>query len=567
MANPRNPSQRSPHSSSLAILTMSVALALLAGTIGPLHAHNAVVHRDMTDRAYEIMLALSSGQLETGGDPGIAELTAASKVAVRRFDALPAGLPPPRDSRCIDPDTIQKIGTNTPNWSAPADFKQMLMGTVPYPIALTYITGKDCGVDQTWKPGAFFDTINGGPQSPERVDHTGAVLGFWAHQPDDEEDDWHIFVRPTNLGGLSVVKSYIEGALGVAGGTVWVTARCALSCAESVFTLGLAGDCKSCVDKAIQEAKDAVHEGVTTIDGLVPGFGDHTSLDMYTGMGHHLDVAGAAGFEPWKLNGTSYDDRPGLLIENAGPSGSPDLLEKVTMVVADELGLTVHYDPSHGPKLYEIAGEGDFHPDSKHRNDKDWQWLSFPHTPFTPLDNLAFHGWKQFRDAPRANVPALGWPLHAFGDAIVPMHVAGTFGWGHRPYEDAFANRLDGLLKTDDRDGARTQALAIATRAVAWRRIILDWRALHPERGNDIPIRDLITRLAERTWKTVKGPTMYVWPFNPAMSSAYVIPGPTREASILFYEKAGSDAVNGDLLEEGIAAELAFLVSAAEVAP
>lgn len=563
MTNPAILSLRSPRSPCLAILT---TFALLSGTTSQLHAHNPVVHRDMTDRAYEIMLALAHDRLETAGDPGLAELATASQAAIQRFAVLPAGLPPPKESRCINPDTIQKIGTNTPNWNAPAEFKLMPLGTVPYPISLTYITGSDCGVDETWRPGAFFDTINGGPNSLGGVDRTGAVLGFWAHQPDDEEDDWHIFVRPTNLGGLSVVKSYIEGALGVAGGTVWVTVRCALDCAASTVTLGLVGDCKRCIDKAIAEAKDAVHEGLTTIDGLIPGFGDHTSLDMYTGMGHHLNVAEASTIEPWKLNGTRYDDLPGLLIENAGPTGSPDALETLTTVVADELGLTVHYDPSHGPKLYEVAAENDFHPDSKHRDEEDWEWLSFPHTPFTPLDNLAFHGWKEFRNAPQANVPALGWPLHAFGDAIVPMHVVGTFGWGHRPYEDAFANRLGDFLKVDDPEGAQAQALDIARRAVSWRRAILDWRAQHPERGNDIPVRDLITQLARRTLQRVEGPAMLVWPFNPAMSPAYVVPGPTREASILFYENAtGSDAVNRDLLEEGIAAELAFLVSAAEV--
>lgn len=565
MPNSRIPSRRSPHSRCLATLALSAALTFLSGGTTPLHAHNPVVHRDMTDRAYEIMLALARDRLDLAGDAGLVELAAASRTAIQRFGPLPAGLPKPQDSRCSDPDTIKKVGTNTPNWQAPADFKLMPLGLVPYPISLTYITGSDCGVDETWRPGAFFDSINGGPNAVDKVDHTGAVLGFWAHQPDDEEDDWHVFIRPTNLGGLSVVKSYIEGALGVAGGTVWVTVRCALRCAESVVTLGLAGDCKRCVDDAIQEAKDAVHEGMTTIDGLIPGFGDHTSLDMYTGMGHHLNVADADTFEPWKLNGTDYDDQPGLLIENAGPNGTPDPLERVVMLAGDELGLTVHYDPSRGPKLYEIAGEGDFHPDSKHRDEEDWEWLSFPHTPFTPLDNLAFHGWKEFRNAPKANVPALGWPLHAFGDAIVPMHVVGTFGYGHRPYEDAFANRLYDYLHADDSDGAQAQALAIAKRAIAWRRIILDWRTLHPERGNDIPIRDLITRLAERTLQKVKGPTMSAWPFNPAMSSAYVIPGPTREGSILFYEKAGNDLVNRDLLEEGIAAELAFLVSAAEV--
>jgi hypothetical protein len=60
MTNPALPSSRPCRTRGLARFTAALALALLAGTTGPLQAHNAAVHRDMTDRAYEILLALAT---------------------------------------------------------------------------------------------------------------------------------------------------------------------------------------------------------------------------------------------------------------------------------------------------------------------------------------------------------------------------------------------------------------------------------------------------------------------------------------------------------------------------
>lgn len=553
-----------PLSFSRGLVAGSLLVGSLAMAAAPARAHNAGVHRDMTDRAYHILIALSKDQLHTDQDAEMAELAQAADKAIPKLQGLPAGLPPPKQSVCADPAVIQKVGTSSPSWGAPADFKQMTLGAVPFPVSTAYISGNDCGIDSGWSPGAFFENINPAT-GPGGRDLTGVVLGFWAQHPDDERDDWHIYFRPTNMAGMSAMKDYIETALGAAPGTVWVTVRCFLDCIGDF--LGLGGDCEECVDEAIAEAQSVVHEGVSTIDGLVPGFGDHTSLD-YTGMGHHLNVAPPGPAAPWKLDPAAADNHPGLLVENAGPVGIPDTIEFISMLAADVAGMSVHYEPSLGPKRYEVLGAQDFHPDSVDRDEDDWQFLSFPHTVFTPLDNLAFHGWKAFRDEPKANVPSLGWPLHAFGDAIVPMHVTGTFGWGHRPYEDAFQNLLSEYLNRGDREDAHNQAVRIARRAVVWRKFIRDWRAAHPERGMDIPVREMVTRLALQTFDQVQGAGMFNWPFNPAMSTAYVIPGPGKEGSIAFYETAaGSLTVNPGLFEEGIAAQVAFLVSAAEVLP
>ena len=548
--------------------SLLVALLALGALFGASSAwaHNASVHRDMTERAWEIMTGLARDQLDAPSDPATLALAAAAKSAIRKLQGLPAGLPPPKQTQCADLDLIRRFGSS-PNWGvSTADFGQLTLGAVPFPISLTYLTGNDCGIDPDWAPGAFFDSINS-PRSPLGQDLTGVVLGFWAHQPDDEADDWHIFFRAPNVTGLSVIKSYIDGVLGAGAATVWIPLRCALKCIGAF--LGIGGSCKQCLDEAIAEAQGVAHDGVAAIDGLAPGFGDHTSLALYTGMGHHINVAPPLGLPgPWKLNPAAYDDRPGLLVENAGPIGVPDPVEFATMGLADGLGMTVHYDPSRGPKRYEIRNRGDAHPDSVARGENDWQFLSFVHTPFTPIDNLARAGWDDFRGEPARHVRDLGWALHAFGDAIVPMHVAGTFGWGHRPYEDAFEQRFPGYLNTKDPVAAKLQALDIVRRATAWRQFILDWRAQNPTNPNDIPLRDIITRLAQFTWGRVFGPAVLVWPFNVTMSSQYLGPVVGKGIAIGYYELApGADAVNRDLTAEGIAAEMAFIISAAEVLP
>jgi hypothetical protein len=214
-------------------------------------AHNASVHRDMTERAWEIMTGLARDQLDAPSDPATLALAAAAKSAIRTLQGLPAGLPPPKQTQCADLDLIRRFGSS-PNWGvSTADFGQLTLGAVPFPISLTYLTGNDCGIDPDWAPGAFFDSINS-PRSPLGQDLTGVVLGFWAHQPDDEADDWHTFFRVPNVTGLSVIKSYIDGVLGAGAAMVWIPLRCALKCIGAL--LGIGGSCKQCLDEAIAEA-------------------------------------------------------------------------------------------------------------------------------------------------------------------------------------------------------------------------------------------------------------------------------------------------------------------------
>src|SRR5215472_225014 len=140
--------------------SMLVAILALASVgASTALAHNASVHRDMTERAWEIMIALSRDALNAPADPATAALASAATSAIRKFQALPAGLPAPRQIECADLDLIRRYGSS-PNWGAPADFSQLKLGAVRFPISTTYITGNDCGIDPDWAPGAFFDTLN-----------------------------------------------------------------------------------------------------------------------------------------------------------------------------------------------------------------------------------------------------------------------------------------------------------------------------------------------------------------------------------------------------------------------
>jgi hypothetical protein len=546
-----------------------IALILILGTAPSLSAHNADVHLQMTDLAYQVMLAAKQGAVPLR--TAIHSLPDAEELrvflgdvgaAVDKLRRLPSGLPAPRQEVCIDTDFAKATGSNTPNWQAGGAFEKVHMAQVRYPVNTGYLSSNDCGIDAHWTPGAFYEEVN--PGKVTGGDYTGVVLGFWAHQPDDEVDDVHLWYRLSNAVGLSKVKEALETAGGVAAGAVWVSVRCAVSCAESALTFGLAGDCEKCVDRAIQDAKDTVHDGVAEIDGLLPGFGDDTSSN-YTGMPHHLNVTPAG-----QSGGRLYDDRPGLLADHAGPDGISDLIELLTTAWGDLSGMSVHYEPSLMPKpeRYEIVSGRDFHPDTKHRREQDWQFLSWPHVPMTPLDNLARFGWEQFRQAPLERVKFLGWPLHALGDATVPHHVVATFGLGHRPFEDAVSNLMDELRFRGDRANASEQASRILLKALRWRRFILDWRRVHPEAQRDIPVRDLVTALAERTLAAVSGPGASSWPFESHMSSLYALSGPPRSFSISYYEEVPAVLDrNRDLLEEGVAAEIAFLTSAMEAVP
>ena len=278
-----------------------------------------------------------------------------------------------------------------------------------------------------------------------------------------------------------------------------------------------------------------------------------------------------------------YDDRHGFFMDDPGPYHTKDSFEWAMSTLGDLVGLRVYYDPSQGPKDYEIdlGGSGDFHQNSVHRGLSDWEAQSFPHTEFTPLDNLAMFGWEQFEAKEgvgsfrAAGVPLnvndaakyLGWPLHAIGDATVPMHVTNTAGWGHRPYEDAINYLMTDpsatpLLSTNDPVAQSNNIADILNRALVWRNLILSWRAAHPSAPNEVPIRDFITSIASKTFQSAIANEAVI--FDSSASLSWVLASDSATAA---YETPAREAVMLDLMKDGIAAQIAFLTSSMEVLP
>ena len=239
------------------------------------------------------------------------------------------------------------------------------------------------------------------------------------------------------------------------------------------------------------------------------------------------------------------------------------------MAVFDISGLSVNYDDSNGVHQYQVTGADDGMPNTNLRNRSQWQYTTIAHIAFEPVDNLAYYGWRSFRDGVEHPVSSLAWPLHALGDATVPMHVTATSAWGHRPFEDAQERLWPQISKADvPLVGQEQWVRATLMKAFEWWHFITQWRKVHTGHDTDTPVREMVTELAKRTLSysmTAYEETGHIWPFNPAASTLYII---DEGAAISLYtgQPNTSDLVR-PLFEDGIGATLALLVSASEILP
>ena len=522
------------------------ALALIAPPISDAGAYNQDTHQLLVDYAWQIMLTVNAiGRNEAPPDQPFQSLSVSAdfsrrtQQAVSKIGSLPANLPKPK-SLCIDLAVINMLNTNTPNWQNNGDFDQMKLAQVPYPIAIDYETGNDCGIQPNWSPGEAYKLIVGN-------DHTGTVLGYWAQYPDTLKDDFHVGFKPTSAGGMSYLKEGLVAAGAIPAATVWVPLRCAWKCVKSIFSFS-PGDCADCCKQAIDDGINASHDVVSGLDSHVPVIGDIKSDDI-VGMSHHINIA---------LGNKDYDDTSGLLTVRAGPRGVPGALELFAIMGADLAGVTVRYDDSNAPKNYDVANAQDGLPNSRHRDAADWEFLPFPHLPMPPVDNLAWYGSGQYGAAPgNPNTKYLGYVLHALADASVPMHVTGAFGWGHRPYEDAVTVLNHSLLGGQRQTEPGRLNSIVLPRAEAYYKIISDWRAQNPGHGSDVPVRALVTAVAQNSWSiALTDPSL----FNDGLSVLYLASG--DNAALAYTLKS---AIMQQLTDEAVAASIAFLVATGEV--
>ena len=545
-----------------------LATTLLATSIAAV-AHNAETHRDATAYAFELMAVAGKPEVRQrfAGNTEMLQFIDAMSAAARFFEGLPADLPAPHRDRCFDLEVMKRFASFSPlasgDGSKPA-------GIFPVPLDIQYFSNeKSCGVDAYWRAGTLYRHFFPGEQT-----HAGNVLGFWSAHPDELLDDIEMEARITNAAGATEIKQIFEAAGGLTAGTVWVSAKCLGKCFKGVFSLDFK-DCKKCVSDAYDDAKDAVHDGIATVDGLMPGIplGDLEFLrEITSGMCHHIDVKGDVFAPGWDtLTKPHYDDISGLYGATPGPYGIPGVTEEFALQVTRALGISIDYDNSDGPKNYEVTDGKDFHPNSAGRRRQDWEYLTWPNVPMPPLDNLAWYGWDKFKlsvaqhradNSKPVETKYIGWVLHGLGDSTVPMHVTGTFGWGHRPYEDAeseLGRQLLGDFQAEMQPAAG-EAEALLQAALAYRQQILSWRAAHPDHARDTPVRDLVTRLAQQTLEAgAAHPSIY----DDDLSTAWNIPGPPRGAAVSLY-KSEAPFMRARL-QETVAATIAFLTSAAEL--
>ena len=556
----------------------TIAAALLAVLIGqaaaPVFAHNERIHQQMTDYAYHLALAMAAVSAgDTTSNPLVAELAAmlnedpdlpsffdAAGLAVPKLRALRSGLPDD-PWPCVDPDVTALVDDDSdslPDWQlASGTLLEQPMSGIVYPITTRYANKNQvCEIDKTYTPIGATGLVNPAsgltPKDKFRSrDHTGVTLGYWAGGPDRALKDW-VF-RSTTMETLQIPAVSIGTGIGVSG---LAMAACAIACGMMPILCGLC--------PAI-----AIGAGIYVVDAINDFDASSMEHDDFTGLGHHIDM------KPLQPGDSTFDDRRGKSMEKAGPAGNPDLLEELVVALYDLLGWHVRHDLSSGPQNYQTAVAGtpddDLHPDSVPRSAAEWETATGAHIDYTPVDNLALWGWNEFKKRqPDADpevaalaAPRLGWPLHALGDATVPMHVVGATGFGHRPYEESFDNRWEELVIADVAKPAATamsvrQARQIVKRALVWRQFILQWRA-----GNggttDVPIRDLLTLLAAQTRIDAAGVAGI---YNAGASIEWQFG--TESTANAQYNSTALVAFQRDKALEAVAASLAFIISGME---
>ena len=539
--------------------TLAAMLAAFMATNVPAYAHNEKVHAGMVDLGYEVMKAVTYEMTKPIGAQQIFDLTPPANLspqeqtdwqnflieiskAPAKYRAHPSGLPANKDSICGFP------GAPVATWG------QTNMGSLTHAVNPFYNREQDntCGVWSEFRPGGVFEQVN--DPFKRGVDFTGTALGFWAANVDAGYGDSHLWIKPQNASGAGAAKKLVNDATNFGIAILLAPFIC----------LGelMAGNAGACWADA-KDAGDTLNP-FDDIDGSLPGYFDIWG-DMWTGMWHHIKILGPSD--------NDFDDHQGLLLSEAGPSFTLDAVDLGVMVGMDASGMSVDYDKSDGPKNYESKG-GDGSPATVHRSRPKWQFTTWPHTPFEPVDNLAQFGWNGYHDDPAATHPVqkLGFPLHALGDATVPMHVAGTPSWGHRPFEDASEAIWTELRMWDGENGGQVPTATqvqfvhdILVQAFQYRQMIKAWRAGPNGSADGIPVRQLVTAVATHTATysaSTQGPKG--WPFSPAASLAYI--GGEKAQSLDHYMSFPNKVqLYYPILTDGTGAIVAFLTAASEV--
>lgn len=354
-----------------------------------------------------------------------------------------------------------------------------------------------CGVDPRG-PKDFYNELEV-PGDGKR--NQGYVLGWHAKNRDDDLKETTVEVPI--LAGTLIPVALEAGAAGwnKVAAAVFTPIAC-------VWTfLSGRGDCR---DVAKKWAEKTNLPGI--INAGIPGI-NVPNMELTIGFWHLMDVQS----EGW------YNDHPGMDLFNGGPGDVPSAVDLA--LAAGFTFLSTRIDPanSSGDNRYQMNGS-DGHEGSLIRSNLDWRKYNVGITEFSPLDNLAWYGYSAF---PTDQIKRLGWPLHAIGDATVPMHVAATTGYGHDSYEQWVEDHVHDLLLSGFCSTGCSKAWRTEQQQKQAYRVLMQayrWHSYLQTHG----IRDFITALGEQTLSKA-GASPSGWPWCDLCSAAMYL----QDAGIL----------------------------------
>lgn len=546
-------------------------------------AYNKDSHLKITAAAYQVMRAASSGPA-TPGEVRPEDVLKSPGACATGTGLCGATVTLPEWSQFVAEvdDARRKIGTqasavpNTPSGGGMCFVGDQLTQVANFPVRLTdrhfWKTApdetNDCGLgDFQFTPPRYgiYNQLN---VQADGVGMQGLVLGWHAKHRDDDLDETTIQTFPIVGTALEAADEAYEEILGA----FLLPFVCGF---QLIFE-----DADGCAARARAIADDL--DPIDVLKGILPGINLPQS-ESYIGFWHLINVRDDAGLYE------SYDTPQGMTLTQGGPEGRPGDVDHAVTLGSQLLFMTIDHDDSKGATRYEITNPiaGDNMRPTDGREGWEWESDPFGDTQFTPLSNLAYYG---FYDASRPFIERIGWPLHAIGDATVPMHVVATPGFGHAPYESWVSANDDHLVGYKCADWSSVcpaaqleqDQLSQAHRVLE---IAYRWRQYLRTHG----LRSFIVALAGDTLDSVGREDEDAWAFCDMCSSFYALNEggvsavtlnflmPQTGLSRIGFEIAGEEiatnptsyydhyrAESKGLVESAMGAKIAFLIWAAE---
>jgi hypothetical protein len=435
----------------VALLTTTTVLFLLTRYVTPAFAYENRVHQRVPDQGYQLLNLMRRGQFLpakvakelnvpqpqalTARPDGIAageearwqQFVQEALAAIPILDELAADLPHPNHPSESCNYAYPQSGSPPQNLSS---LNSCLASEIAFAPARDWGTENSsrCYLRRGYNLGDT-DATEFYQDVPNKL--TGAVLGYWAQNVDEELDETHLTWRPSNVLFLSTVNDIANYAT-EAGIMMFAVP---VFCFSDLLDGNISGCWEGAVDFSHQVNPNQITDAVLNV-----GIGDIRGKDLedwgipnLTGFWHFV--------RPVPLSPGRFNIMPGMRISEAALAepgvffGHWDSLDLLALGVCDVTGFSMNPERSTGVQRYPQYADG-----PTYRTNSDWVSTSVAHVEFEPMDNVGRYGWDSSDNAKHNSARYLGWPVHTAVDATVPHHVAGVLGWHHAAWESYVSN-------------------------------------------------------------------------------------------------------------------------------